>query len=56
MLNVEGEFNKSDTRKKPKIALCLSGLSGGKNDIGRDSGGIDYSFSHFKKHILENKV
>ena len=36
-----------------KVALCFSGLARGKNDIGRDSGGIDYSFPHIKRHILK---
>ncbi len=36
-----------------KIALCLSGLAEGKNDIGRNSGGIDYSFPHFKEHFFD---
>ena len=36
-----------------RVALCLSGLAGGKNDIGRDSGGIEHSFPNFSKHILE---
>jgi len=37
-----------------KIALCLSGLAHGKNDIGRNSGGIKYSIEHFKEHLLDN--
>jgi hypothetical protein len=36
-----------------KIALCLAGLAAGKNDIGRNSGGIEYSISHFKEHIMD---
>ena len=36
-----------------KIALCLSGLAEGTNDIGRNSGGIDYSFPHFKEHFFD---
>ena len=31
----------------------MSGLAQGKNDIGRESGGIDYSYEHYLKHIIE---
>ena len=35
-----------------KIALCLSGLAKGKNDIGRDSGGIEFSINHFRENLF----
>lgn len=35
-----------------RVALCLYGLSAGKNDKG-DEVGIDLAYRHYKKHILE---